>query len=382
MGMLLGVSARKDGHILQIHTPESFLHFDRTGRFVRRIWPGQVIRRGLDGRMLQVKVIRHGTKTYREYLDLGETEKEAALTAAYHEAINVLQFLHPDDPWIDALEHWSSVALADDKQAFQKVYLPISILPPDQYRSLVIQITHGCSYNECLFCDFYRDRKFHIKSMEELQAHIRNIKNFFGERLADRHGIFLADGNALVIPTQRLLSMLDIMKMEFASVAIPFSTFMDTFNLKHKSSEELKTIYRRGLTKVYVGLETGSDRLRDFLQKPGTAAEAATALIRMKEAGFGLGVILLTGVGGRAFADDHLQETLDLLRDIPLTKDDAVFLSPFVEPSNSEYAGKIRSGGLAAFSQEEIDAEVFRWKQHLLGYGPRVTLYPIEEHVY
>ena len=176
--------------------------------------------------------------------------------------------------------------------------------------------------------------------------------------------------------------MLDIMKMEFASVATSFSTFMDTFNLKHKSSEELKAIYRRGLTKVYVGLETGSDRLRDFLLKPGTAAEAATALIRMKAAGFGLGVILLPGVGGRAFADDHLQETLDLLKEIPLTKDDAVFLSPCVEPSNPEYARKIRGGGLAAFSQEEIEAEVFRWKQHLRDYGPRVTLYPIEEHLY
>ncbi|MHB1685477.1 MAG: hypothetical protein ACYCYO_22145, partial [Bacilli bacterium] len=70
--MSFTVSTNRETHILRIHTQESFIHFDRTGRFLRRIWPDQVIRRGLDGRMLQVKIIRKGRKTHREYYDLTE----------------------------------------------------------------------------------------------------------------------------------------------------------------------------------------------------------------------------------------------------------------------------------------------------------------------
>lgn len=380
--MSFTVSTNRETHILRIHTQESFIHFDRTGRFLRRIWPDQVIRRGLDGRMLQVKIIRKGRKTHREYYDLTEAEKETFLAAVYREAINVLLAHYPGDPWITVLERWSPVLLAEDKQAFAKVYLPISILPPDQYSSLVIQVAHGCSYNECLFCDFYRDRKFHIKSMEELQRHIGNVKDFFGERLADRYGIFLADGNALIIPTQRLEAMLDLMALEFAPGAVQFSTFMDTFNAKHKSAQDLKSICAHGLSKVYVGLETGSNRLRTFLHKPGTAAEAATALIHLKEAGFRLGVIILIGVGGRSFAAEHLQETLDVLKDVPLTKDDTVFLSPFVEPSFPEYTEESGMLGLAALTQEEISAEVSRFMQSLRDFPPKITLYSIQEHLY
>ncbi len=379
------VSTNRETHILRIHTQESFIHFDRTGRFLRRIWPNQVIRRGLDGRMLQVKLIRKGKTADREYRDLPEAEKEQALAAVYRQAIDILRAHHPGDPWIKVLERWSPALLAEDRQAFDKVYLPISILPPDQYNSLVIQVTHGCSYNQCLFCDFYRDRKFHIKSMEELQRHIANVKDFFGERLADRHGIFLADGNALVIPTQRLEAMLDLMTVAFAPGAVQFSTFMDTFNAKHKSVQDLQSIRAHGLDKVYVGLETGANRLRAFLHKPGTAAEAASALTSLKEAGFRLGVIILVGAGGRSFAAEHLEETLDVLKDVPLTKDDTIFLSPFVEPNLPEYTEESGVMNLAALTEEEISAEVSRFKRRLRGmevYPAKITLYSILEHLY
>ncbi|MHB1627492.1 MAG: radical SAM protein [Bacilli bacterium] len=384
--MSFTVSTNRETHILRVRAEDSFLHFDRTGRFLRRIWPDQVIRRGLDGRLLLVKLIRKGKTAYRAYRDLPEAERETFLAAVYRQGVTVLRAHRPGDPWIKVLERWSPALLAEDKQAFDKVYLPISILPPDQYNSLVIQVAHGCSYNQCLFCDFYRDRKFHIKSMEELQRHIGNVKDFFGDRLADRSGIFLADGNALVIPTQRLTAMLDLLTTAFAPGAIQFSTFMDTFNAKHKSAQDLQSLRAHGLDKVYVGLETGANRLRAFLHKPGTAAEAAAALTSLKEAGFRLGVIILVGAGGRSFAAEHMRETLDVLKDVPLTKEDTVFLSPFVEPGLPEYGSESGMMGLTALTEEETGVEMSRFKQGLRSgmevYPPKITLYSIREHLY
>ena len=74
--------------------------------------------------------------------------------------------------WLDAVVQWDFASLEQDARRYHRIYKPVSILPPDQYLSVVLQATEGCSYNECSFCTFYRDRKFRIKEVAEFSTHI------------------------------------------------------------------------------------------------------------------------------------------------------------------------------------------------------------------
>lgn len=109
---------------------------------------------------------------------------------------------------------WSLEALEADAIRFRSVYLPVPILPPDQYGALIVQLTEGCSYNQCTFCRFYRDRPFRAKTSEELRAHLRAVREFFGEGLRLRRSVFLADANALVLPPARLVDAFDLLHAE------------------------------------------------------------------------------------------------------------------------------------------------------------------------
>lgn len=370
-----GLIIRNNGHVDR---------FDRTGRFVSRASARQTVRRGLDHRMVEMSMTGTGTATVRTYRDLDDVEKSTFLGHVYDVANTTMDALPEDErqTWTRQLQRWTPVSLAGDREAFGQVYLPVSILPPDQYHALVVQVTHGCSYNRCLFCDFYRDRPFHIKTTDELRRHVQAIKTFFGPRIQARTGIFLADGNALVIPTQKLLTFIETIRAALGEPLGNFSTFMDTFSLERKTSVELNALRTAGLTTVYVGLETGSDALRRHLDKPGSGQEATDAINRLKDSGFRVGVIVLIGAGGETFSKQHFEDTQQVLRNIRFNRDDIVFLSPFVEPDHSVYRETSIAQGIVPFSSEEIQGEVHRWRRHLSTMDLKVTTYPIQQHLY
>lgn len=413
-------------------------HFDRTGRFVLFTEAGHAIRRGLDHRTVESR--ETGPMQFRQYRELTNEEKDDFLKGVYkvvksaresaagheaghetshetsheagHETSDVATNVPTDEAangvalaWIDRILSWQTRGLSKDASAFRQVYLPISILPPDQYKSLVVQLTEGCSYNRCLFCDFYRDRPFHIKSPSQLQKHLADIREFFGERLQDRTGIFLGDGNALVVPTDKLLAaMADIQaalplatsgaqpdaanhsETGAADASLSgFSSFMDTFNLERKSLADLQAIRNAGLRTVYVGLETGSNRLREFLRKPGSVEEAVEAIARLKEASFQVGVIVLVGVGGSEFAKEHLQETVAAIARMPLGRGDLVYLSPFVEPNNQNYAQIATLDSLRPNPDISPVEEVRQWRRQLRAVTDpkvKIALYSILQHLY
>jgi radical SAM superfamily enzyme YgiQ (UPF0313 family) len=83
--------------------------------------------------------------------------------------------------------------------------------------TLVLQLTLGCHWNRCTFCDFYKAVHFHIKSMEEFEQHIHAVKRFVGNAIHLRRSIFLGDANALILPQSRLMRVFDQINQEFAS---------------------------------------------------------------------------------------------------------------------------------------------------------------------
>jgi radical SAM superfamily enzyme YgiQ (UPF0313 family) len=223
----------------------------------------------------------------------------------------------------------------------------VSILPPDQYLALVLQATEGCSYNRCTFCDFYHDRPFRIKRPDELRAHIAAVRDFFGPALGLRRALFLADANALIAPMALLRGWLDEIEASGIMPGAGIYSFMDAFDVGRKSEAEWAELGRRGLRRVYIGLESGSDALLRWLRKPGSAADAIEAVDRLKSAGLAVSVIVMIGIGGERYAAGHVEDTVAALNAMRLGRGDIIYLSPFVEQPGTAYSEMAAAAGLS-----------------------------------
>ena len=362
--------------------------FDRTGRFEALAEPGRAVRRGLDHRMVESVAVGPGAGSYRQYRDLEDSESDGVIAGALAAVDRAKRSGAPDIPEaaFRRMRFWTPDVLRLDRGAFRMAYQPVAILPPDRYRDVVVQITHGCSYNRCAFCDFYRDRPFHIQTDAELRAHLHRVVSFFGERLQDRTGLFLGDGNALVTPFARLAQMLGAVReaLPAAEKGGPrgaIGAFMDTFDLKYKTDAQLRALRALGLDAVYMGLESGHDAVREGLRKPGTAQEACAAVRRLKEAGYRVGVMVLVGVGGPRWAEAHEQATSAALGQMALDRGDVIYLSPLVPPAPAPDG---QTEWLQPMAPEELAGRYRAWRRRLAEQWPRVrvSLYPVQHHLY
>jgi len=372
---------------LLVGDAEPSYSFDLAGRLIGAYAGGLNYRRSLDNRVLAKWSGPDGTRQRRW---LAADEARRFLTAVYDLADRAARAI--GDPRLVVLQGWDSAALAADAEHFAAVYRPVSILPPDQYLALVLQATEGCSYNRCTFCDFYRDRPFRIKSADELRAHIRAVRAFFGPAIALRKSLFLADANALVAPMARLRAWLDVIDAEgvlLQSGGFPqgsIYSFIDAFDVHRKSLADWQELAGRGLRRVYIGMETGDDALLRFLRKPGTAADVIEAVRLIKQAGIAASVIIMTGIGGDTGAAAHESATIAALKAMPLTAGDIVYFSPFVDSPGSEYGALAAAAGIRPLTTTEMTAQETRIRTALrpeqLARPPQYAKYDIREFVY
>jgi len=280
---------------------------------------------------------------------------------------------------------YSPDALFAERVVFSRLYKPVSVLPPDQYMSLVVQLTHGCPYNQCTFCDLYQDRSYEVKSAVELKDWLRRLKLFFGQALGMRKGVFLGDGNCLAVPAGRLLTLLEVVKSELhgtPALTKGMFSFADARAILCKSSDHLTCLANAGLIRVYLGLETGSPELLSFLKKPGTREDQVQSVIRLKEAGLQVGVIFMTGVGGRRFVKEHVASTVGLVKSLPLAAGDLVFLSRFYPIPGTLYADEVLQGRMDLLSNEEMDDQSARIRSAIVREGVKVAPYDLAGFVY
>ena len=301
------------------------------------------------------------------------------------------------ESWLAKFLTWDAARCEEQRRAFASVYSPVTILPPDQYLTLVLQVTLGCHWNRCSFCDFYRAVHFHIRSMDEFEQHIHAVKRFFGDAIHLRRSIFLGDANALILPQNRLIRVFDQINQEFCFADSPsaahreepifagINSFLDVFAGERKSEMDFRELKARHLHRVYLGLETGFDPLLAFLNKPANSAQASDLVARLKSAGLSLGLIVLTGPGGDQFADAHVEETAALIRKMPLGSEDVIYLSPLHASPDSEYAHRAKEAGIRALTPLEIEDQTKRIRETLTlaqQPGPRLARYDIREFVY
>lgn len=173
--------------------------------------------------------------------------------------------------------------------------------PPSEARSLIIQVTIGCAHNTCTFCNMYKAKQFRVRRMEEIMADLEEAHRGYGAYV---ERVFLADGDALIMKTEDLLTILDAVNRLFPNVnrVASYGTAQD---ILRKSEEELKQLKEAGLGIVYVGAETGDNEILEYIHKGVTAEEVIAAGQKLKRCGIQTSVTLISGLGGRGKVEEH-----------------------------------------------------------------------------
>ena len=183
-------------------------------------------------------------------------------------------------------------------------YLGTVVRPPSEARSYILQVTLGCSHNRCTFCGTYLDKRFRARPVAEVLEDVALAQ----ERLPDTRRVFLADGNALVLSTRRLVGILEALASGFPNLG-RVGIYANARDLLGKSDADLAILRRNKLEIVYLGLESGSDEVLRRVCKGATAAEMVEAVQKAKRAGMRVSVIALLGIGGRELSCQHAEET-------------------------------------------------------------------------
>lgn len=193
---------------------------------------------------------------------------------------------------------------------FRLNYIDPVFRPPSEADSLILQVTNGCSWNHCTFCDMYTAPQKAFRATEE--SDILNQIASVGENA--RHGIlrvFLADGDALVLPTRRLLNILDAIRTHLPNVR-RISSYCLPRNLRKKSLSEIIELREAGLSLVYVGAESGDDLVLERVKKGETQSSTLDALDKLAQGGIKRSVMILNGLGGQIYTQQHAENSARL----------------------------------------------------------------------
>ena len=180
--------------------------------------------------------------------------------------------------------------------------------PPSEAENLIIQATLGCSFNRCTFCAMYKSKKFRARDLSEVFADIAAAARL----QLDARRVFLADGDALVLPTDHLIAILDRLAETFPDLQ-RVTAYALPANLLKKSMEELSRLREHKLTLVYYGIETGSADILRRIRKGATPEGMVEGLSRAREAGIKTSCTVILGVGGRKRWRDHIELTAALV---------------------------------------------------------------------
>jgi len=180
--------------------------------------------------------------------------------------------------------------------------------PPSEARSFLLQVTVGCSHNRCAYCDMYRDKHFRPKPWDTVRADIEEAASL-GPQF---RRVFLCDGDALILPTRKLLQILEAIAEHLPWVE-RVGVYGDTRSVGRKSVEELTALREAGLGIVYHGMESGDDETLRRIDKGGCAEDCVTTAAKLRDAGIVHSVMVLLGVGGIERSREHARATATVL---------------------------------------------------------------------
>lgn len=189
-------------------------------------------------------------------------------------------------------------------------YIEPLFRPPSEADSLILQVTNGCSWNECSFCEMYTQpqKKFKPRSETEVLAEIQRC----GETLHNVRRIFLADGDAMVLSFRRLEAILQAIRTYLPSVS-RVSSYCLPQNIANKTPEQLQALRALGLSLVYIGAESGDNTVLQKVRKSETFASTRDAILKLKAAGIKTSVMIINGLGGKQYSEQHAIASAELI---------------------------------------------------------------------
>ncbi len=266
------------------------------------------------------------------------------------------------------------------------------IRPPSEAYSLLLRLTRNCPWNRCEFCHTYKGEKFSLRTMEEVKNDIDTVQAIVSEikALSWTHGfagdittplvnrilqnplrypegfrtvslwlydggktVFLQDADSLVLKTDSVVDILNYLRKTFPSVE-RITTYARAKTVSKKTIEELQDLCRAGISRIHIGLETGYDRLLQYIKKGVTAQEQIEAGKKVKESGISLSEYVILGLGGKGMWREHAAETAKVLNQI---NPDFIRVRTLKVLKIMPLYEKIETGEFGLLSDDEIVAE-------------------------
>ena len=181
--------------------------------------------------------------------------------------------------------------------------------PPSEAYSVLIRVTRGCPWNRCAFCAMYKDMKFQVKNLDEIERDLEAAAQLYGSQVPT---LFIGDSDSLVTKVDFMVEVLKLIRLYFPRLE-RVTSYTRGKTLARRSLEDLKRLRDEGLTRLHVGLETGDPGLLDYIQKGLTPDEMITGGRKAIEAGFELSLYVLLGIGGEKWWERHAIETARVL---------------------------------------------------------------------
>ena len=215
--------------------------------------------------------------------------------------------------------------------------------PPSEAYSLIVQVTYGCSHNTCAFCSMYKEKRFALRPLREV------LEDFQMARQRYR-SVFLADGDALVRKADELYTILDTIRELFPECE-RVTSYASPSSIRLRTDEELQTLRAKGLTMVYMGLESGSDQVLTLMRKGHPAAEIIEMGQKVRRNGIALSVTAITGLGGPELLEEHAVKTAEAFN--AMNPEYIGMLTLMVEPGTPLYDW-VRDGKFQLLTQPQV----------------------------
>ena len=225
--------------------------------------------------------------------------------------------------------------------------------PPSEAYSLIIQATLGCSHNKCTFCNMYKNKKFKIKPLEQIKQEI----DFFRMYIKKAERIFIADGDALIIPMKILKEIflyILYIKEKFPEVK-KISLYGSPKSILLKKEEELQELKNLGLELIYLGVESGNNKILEKIKKGATKEEILKAGRKIKDARLSLSVTVIAGLGGKENSREHSIDTAKLISEI---NPDYLGVLTLMLEDGTELLEEYKKGNFNILSNVEILEEI------------------------
>lgn len=222
--------------------------------------------------------------------------------------------------------------------------------PPSEAYSFILQVTLGCAWNKCAFCEMYGSKQFSLRNKQDIFDDIDTMASYD----SSYKKVFLADGNAMMLSFNKLSDILDKLNQSFPQLN-RISAYALPRDIASKTDEELVTLYKKGLKLLYVGIESGDDNLLKRISKCENSTSTIGALQRARKAGIKLSVMIINGLGGKTYSQQHAINSAKVINAIqPEFLSTLVLSYPYGE---AHFKAKF-DGDFTALSTMELIAEM------------------------